>query len=227
MELGGNAPFIVFEDADLDAALDGAMAAKMRNGGEACTAANRIYVQNSVREEFTARLTERVAAMTVGPGWRDGVSLWGDHQRAAAVVGRGSVADAIDHGARVRTGDAVARRRLLLRPTVLDEILSKRRSAPPRSSGQSPRSSASIPRTRRSSWPTARRTDSWRTSTRSPWHGPSAWPAASNRDGRRQPWRHLGRGPPFGGIKHSGRIGGGSEGIEEYLDTKYITLPPN
>ncbi|MFF2107954.1 aldehyde dehydrogenase family protein, partial [Rhodococcus koreensis] len=64
MELGGNAPFVVFDDADIDAAVEGAMAAKMRNGGEACTAANRLIVANSVREEFTTKLTDRIAALT-------------------------------------------------------------------------------------------------------------------------------------------------------------------
>jgi succinate-semialdehyde dehydrogenase / glutarate-semialdehyde dehydrogenase len=68
MELGGNAPFVVFADADLDAALDGAMIAKMRNGGEACTAANRFYVEAPVAEEFGRRLAERMAALRVGPG---------------------------------------------------------------------------------------------------------------------------------------------------------------
>lgn len=68
MELGGNAPFIVFADADLDAAVDGAVIAKMRNGGEACTAANRFYVQRPILAEFTERLTQRVSAMRVGRG---------------------------------------------------------------------------------------------------------------------------------------------------------------
>jgi succinate-semialdehyde dehydrogenase/glutarate-semialdehyde dehydrogenase len=68
MELGGNAPFVVFADADLDAALDGAMIAKMRNGGEACTAANRFYVEAPVAEEFGRKLAERMAALRVGPG---------------------------------------------------------------------------------------------------------------------------------------------------------------
>jgi succinate-semialdehyde dehydrogenase / glutarate-semialdehyde dehydrogenase len=68
MELGGNAPFVVFADADLDAALDGAMIAKMRNGGEACTAANRFYVEAGVADEFSRRLGERMAALRVGPG---------------------------------------------------------------------------------------------------------------------------------------------------------------
>jgi succinate-semialdehyde dehydrogenase/glutarate-semialdehyde dehydrogenase len=68
MELGGNAPFVVFADADLDAALDGAMIAKMRNAGEACTAANRFYVEESIAADFAQRLAERMAALRVGPG---------------------------------------------------------------------------------------------------------------------------------------------------------------
>jgi succinate-semialdehyde dehydrogenase/glutarate-semialdehyde dehydrogenase len=68
MELGGNAPFLVFEDADLDAAIEGAMVAKMRNAGEACTAANRFYVSREIADEFASRLAERMAALRVGPG---------------------------------------------------------------------------------------------------------------------------------------------------------------
>ncbi|MET0525975.1 MAG: NAD-dependent succinate-semialdehyde dehydrogenase [Nocardioides sp.] len=71
MELGGNAPFLVLEDADLDAAVDGAMIAKMRNAGEACTAANRFYVHASVADEFGRRLAERMGALKVGPGTAD------------------------------------------------------------------------------------------------------------------------------------------------------------
>jgi succinate-semialdehyde dehydrogenase / glutarate-semialdehyde dehydrogenase len=68
MELGGNAPFLVFADADLDAAVEGAMIAKMRNGGEACTAANRFYVEESIADSFAAKLSEKMAALVVGPG---------------------------------------------------------------------------------------------------------------------------------------------------------------
>jgi succinate-semialdehyde dehydrogenase / glutarate-semialdehyde dehydrogenase len=68
MELGGNAPFLVFADADLDAAIEGAMVAKMRNAGEACTAANRFYVEAPVADEFTHKLADRMSAMSVGPG---------------------------------------------------------------------------------------------------------------------------------------------------------------
>src|SRR5690606_19676089 len=73
MELGGNAPFIVFDDADLEKALDGAMVAKMRNGGEACTAANRFYVQEGIMDAFATGLAERMAALKVGPGYEKGV----------------------------------------------------------------------------------------------------------------------------------------------------------
>ncbi|HEV8056098.1 MAG TPA: NAD-dependent succinate-semialdehyde dehydrogenase, partial [Nocardioidaceae bacterium] len=75
MELGGNAPFLVFDDADLDAAVDGAMLAKMRNVGEACTAANRFIVQESVAEEFSDRMAERMASLRVGRGTEDGVDV--------------------------------------------------------------------------------------------------------------------------------------------------------
>jgi succinate-semialdehyde dehydrogenase/glutarate-semialdehyde dehydrogenase len=75
MELGGNAPFVVFDDADVDAAVDGAMLAKMRNGGEACTAANRFHVANAVREEFTEKLVKRMSEVTLGNGLDSSVTL--------------------------------------------------------------------------------------------------------------------------------------------------------
>jgi succinate-semialdehyde dehydrogenase / glutarate-semialdehyde dehydrogenase len=75
MELGGNAPFLVFADADIDAAVDGAMIAKMRNGGQSCIAANRFLVQEPVADEFTAKLAEAMGAVMVGPGLEEGVEL--------------------------------------------------------------------------------------------------------------------------------------------------------
>jgi succinate-semialdehyde dehydrogenase/glutarate-semialdehyde dehydrogenase len=75
MELGGNAPFVVFEDADLDKAVDGAMIAKMRNGGEACTAANRFLVHESLAGVFTRRLAERMGALRVGHGADEGTNV--------------------------------------------------------------------------------------------------------------------------------------------------------
>ena len=75
MELGGNAPFLVFEDADVDAAVDGAMLAKMRNMGEACTAANRFLVHSSVSDEFAKKLADRMGALTLGRGQDDGTDV--------------------------------------------------------------------------------------------------------------------------------------------------------
>ena len=104
MELGGNAPFIVFEDADLDEAVAGAMAAKMRNMGEACTAANRIYVHQSIIEEFGGRLAATMAAATVGRGTQDGVTVGPLIDEAAQRKVADLVADAVGRGATVLTG---------------------------------------------------------------------------------------------------------------------------
>ncbi|OZM73760.1 NAD-dependent succinate-semialdehyde dehydrogenase [Amycolatopsis antarctica] len=104
MELGGNAPFIVFDDADLDAAIEGAMQAKMRNIGEACTAANRFYVQRGVADEFARRLTERMAGLPMGRGTEDGVVVGPLIDQAAIDKVGGLVRDATDKGAKVLTG---------------------------------------------------------------------------------------------------------------------------
>ncbi|MGI5451610.1 NAD-dependent succinate-semialdehyde dehydrogenase [Streptomyces sp. CA-249302] len=104
MELGGNASFIVFEDADLDTAVDAAMVAKMRNMGEACTAANRFFVHSSVAEEFGRRLAERMGALVVGPGTRDGVDVGPLIDRTGRAKVEELVADAVGRGARVLVG---------------------------------------------------------------------------------------------------------------------------
>jgi succinate-semialdehyde dehydrogenase/glutarate-semialdehyde dehydrogenase len=106
MELGGNAPFLVFDDADLDEAVEGAMQAKMRNIGEACTAANRIYVQRGIAEEFSRRLTERMAALPMGRGTEDGVVVGPLIDEAALEKVTTLVQDAVDRGAKVLTGGA-------------------------------------------------------------------------------------------------------------------------
>jgi succinate-semialdehyde dehydrogenase/glutarate-semialdehyde dehydrogenase len=104
MELGGNAPFVVFDDADMDKAIDGAMVAKMRNGGEACTAANRLYVQRGVADEFARRLAERMAAMKVGAG-ADANTDCGPLVNAAAVNKVAElVDDAVSRGAKILCG---------------------------------------------------------------------------------------------------------------------------
>jgi succinate-semialdehyde dehydrogenase/glutarate-semialdehyde dehydrogenase len=123
MELGGNAPFIVFDDADLDAAVEGAMVAKMRNGGEACTAANRFYVQRNIYDAFTTRFAERMAALVVGDGL-DAKTNCGPLINADATAKVVSlVADAIAKGARIVTGGTEPTRDgFFYAPTILADI---------------------------------------------------------------------------------------------------------
>jgi len=123
MELGGNAPFIVFDDADLDAALDGAMIAKMRNGGEACTAANRFYVQEGIREAFARGLAARMAAMPVGVGYDPATRCGPMINRAAVTRIAGLVDGAVGHGARLLAGGKPLQRDgFYFPPTVLDGV---------------------------------------------------------------------------------------------------------
>ncbi|MBX5127925.1 NAD-dependent succinate-semialdehyde dehydrogenase [Rhizobium lentis] len=104
LELGGNAPFIVFDDADLDAAVEGAIASKYRNAGQTCVCANRLYVQSSVYDAFAAKLAARVAGMSVGDGFQPGVEIGPliDEQGLAKVEDH--VGDALAKGAKVLTG---------------------------------------------------------------------------------------------------------------------------
>jgi succinate-semialdehyde dehydrogenase/glutarate-semialdehyde dehydrogenase len=123
MELGGNSPFIVLHDADIDVAVAGAMAAKMRNGGEACTAANRFLVHESVAEAFTDRLTEAMAAVSVAEGFAEGAQLGPLINEAAREKVERLVADAVDRGARVRTGgERLPGPGFFYPPTVLDRV---------------------------------------------------------------------------------------------------------
>lgn len=106
MELGGNAPFLVFDDADLDEAIDGAMIAKMRNGGEACTAANRFFVQRGIADEFTSRLAERMGALKMAPGLEPGTEL-GPMVNAQAIEDMQALVDgALAEGATAVVGGA-------------------------------------------------------------------------------------------------------------------------
>ena len=123
MELGGNAPFLVFEDADIEAAVEGAFLAKMRNGGEACTAANRFYVHDDVAGEFTARLADRLSSLRVGPGLDDGTDLGplvnADTRSKVASL----VESATSAGGRLVTGgEAPDRKGYFYLPTVLDNV---------------------------------------------------------------------------------------------------------
>ncbi|MFF2083240.1 NAD-dependent succinate-semialdehyde dehydrogenase [Nocardia sp. NPDC058176] len=227
MELGGNAPFIVFDDADLEAAVAGAMAAKMRNGGEACTAANRFLVHNAVREEFTAALTARIGALRVGPGYEADTDLGpliNERQRASVA---GLVADAVAGGARVRTGGhAVAGPGFFFEPTVLDEIPADARIL---------REEIFGPVAAITGFDTEDEAVAAANSTE---YGLAAYfytrdldRALRVADALESGMVGVNRGvisdpaAPFGGVKQSG-LGseGGTEGIEEYLVTKYIAL---
>ncbi|MFJ7792535.1 NAD-dependent succinate-semialdehyde dehydrogenase [Pseudomonas sp. NPDC096950] len=123
MELGGNAPFLVFDDADIDVAIEGAMLAKMRNGGEACTAANRFYVQRGIAEAFSARLAERMGQLRVGDGV-DPHTQCGPMVNAAAVEKIASlVDDACTKGARIIAGgNQPDRQGYFYNPTVLADV---------------------------------------------------------------------------------------------------------
>ena len=123
MELGGNAPYLVFDDADLDLAVDQAMIAKMRNMGESCVAANRFHVQQGVAEEFAARLAERMGALTVGRGTEATVNVGplidGVQRSKVAEL----VDNAVDHGAKVMVGgEAPDRPGYFYAPTVLQGV---------------------------------------------------------------------------------------------------------
>jgi len=123
MELGGNAPFLVFEDADLDKAVAGAMVAKMRNGGEACTSANRFLVHEAVAGEFSARLAEQIGAMKVGRGTGEGVQVGPLIDEAQRSSVRSHVEDAVAKGARVLCGgDQLDGGGYFFEPTVLTDV---------------------------------------------------------------------------------------------------------
>src|SRR5690606_25368256 len=104
MELGGNAPFIVFDDADLDAAIEGTMLAKMRNIGEACTAANRLYAHADIADEYASRLAERMGGLVVGRGTEPGVQVGPLVEKKARDGVSELVDDAVKGGATVLTG---------------------------------------------------------------------------------------------------------------------------
>ena len=123
MELGGNAPFIVFDDADIDAAVEGAMLAKMRNIGEACTAANRFYVQEGVAQEFADKFAAKMAALTVGDGLADGTDVGPLINAKAVAKVTELVDDATNRGAKVVTGGAADHGKgFFYPPTVLADL---------------------------------------------------------------------------------------------------------
>jgi succinate-semialdehyde dehydrogenase/glutarate-semialdehyde dehydrogenase len=125
LELGGNAPFIVFDDADLDAAVEGALASKYRNAGQTCVCANRLYVQDSVYDAFAAKLADRVSQLKVGAGTEAGVMIGPLIETAAIEKVKSHVADALAKGARVLLGGKPHERGgLFFEPTVLTGVTS-------------------------------------------------------------------------------------------------------
>jgi succinate-semialdehyde dehydrogenase/glutarate-semialdehyde dehydrogenase len=123
MELGGNAPFIVFEDADIDKAVEGVMVAKFRNIGQACTAANRVFVHKKVAAEFSKKVTERVAAMKIGRGTEDGVTIGPLIDEKAVASTASFVEDAVKLGGTVLTGGArVEGKGNFYQPTVISNV---------------------------------------------------------------------------------------------------------
>ena len=230
MELGGNAPFLVFADADLDAAVEGAMLAKMRNMGEACTAANRFLVHESVAEEFAARLAERMGALVVGRGTEDGVDVGPlvDAPRRAQGAASSSRTPSTT-GAEVLTGgDAAGERGYFYAPTVLADV--RPGAAPAQRGDLRPGRAdrdvrAPTPRRLRLANDTEYGLVAYvvhpRPAARAPRHrGPR------DRHGRLNQGIVSNPAAPFGGVKQSG-FGreGGVEGIEEYLETKYVGIP--
>ncbi|HEV7823023.1 MAG TPA: aldehyde dehydrogenase family protein, partial [Burkholderiales bacterium] len=123
LELGGNAPFIVFDDADIDAAVEGAMASKFRNTGQTCVCANRLYVQEGVYDKFAQKLGEKVAAMKVGNGMEDGVMQGPLIDMAAVEKVEEHITDAVGKGARIVTGGKRhAKGSTFFEPTVLADV---------------------------------------------------------------------------------------------------------
>lgn len=126
LELGGHAPFIVFDDADLDAAVSGAVASKFRNGGQTCICANRIYVQDGIHDAFVEKLVRAVSELVVGPGFDDGVAIGPLIDDRAIEKVEAHVADAVQRGARILTGGHRLTRAgqadRFYAPTVLDSV---------------------------------------------------------------------------------------------------------
>ena len=227
MELGGNAPFIVFDDADIEMAVKGAIASKYRNAGQTCVCANRILVQDGVYDAFTKRLAETAGAMKVADGFEPGAVIGPLIDMKAVEKVEAHIADAVKKGAKIVTGGKrAAQGGSFFEPTVLTDVTTEWSSPGRKPLARSPRSTASRPKTRPSRWPTTPNSVS-----------PSYF---YSRDIGRI-WRvaealeygivGINEGiisteiAPFGGMKESG-IGreGSKYGIEEFLEVKYLCM---
>jgi succinate-semialdehyde dehydrogenase/glutarate-semialdehyde dehydrogenase len=227
MELGGNAPFIVFEDADLDAAVEGAMLAKMRNVGEACTAANRFHVHESLAEEFARRIAERMGALTVGRGTEEGVDVGplideAQREKVSELVG-----DAVQRGAKVLLGGSARDGAgYFYEPTVLAAVPDDAKVLGEEIFG--PVAPIATFSTEEEAIDAANRTE----------YGLVAYVYTRDLARAFRVCERIESGmvglnqgvvsnpaAPFGGVKQSG-FGreGGFEGIDEYLETKYVAI---
>jgi succinate-semialdehyde dehydrogenase/glutarate-semialdehyde dehydrogenase len=229
MELGGNAPFLVFADADLDAAVDGAMVAKMRNVGEACTAANRFLVHESVAAHFSSRLAERMGALTVGRGTEEGVEVGPLVEAKQRDKVAELVDDAVSHGAQVACGGKPSDGPgYYYPPTVLTDVPLAARMATEEIFG--PVAPVFTFSSDEQAVAMANDTE----------FGLVAYMYTSDVsrslrviEGLETGMIGLNQGmvsnvaAPFGGVKASG-FGreGGIEGIDEYLETKYVAIKP-
>ncbi|MDX6650735.1 MAG: succinate-semialdehyde dehydrogenase / glutarate-semialdehyde dehydrogenase [Solirubrobacteraceae bacterium] len=227
MELGGNAPFLVFEDADLDAAVEGALLAKMRNIGEACTSANRFHVAEGVAEEFTSKLAERMGSLKLGRGTEEDVKvgpLIDDTQREKV---HELVQDAVSKGARAIVGGRIPDGTgYFYEPTVLADVPDDARVLKEEIFG---------PVAPVKPFAGEEEAIRWANDTE---YGLVAYVYTRDLgrafrviEGLETGMVGLNQGmvsnaaAPFGGVKHSG-FGreGGPEGIEEYLETKYVAM---
>ncbi|MGB3257872.1 MAG: NAD-dependent succinate-semialdehyde dehydrogenase [Ornithinimicrobium sp.] len=227
MELGGNAPFVVFEDADLDEAVAGCMQAKMRNMGEACTAANRIYVQAGVLEAFADKLTAKMSALEVGDGTKDSSQVGPLIDSKAQDTVDSLVRDAVDVGARVHTGgERPDGPGYYYPPTVLTGVSPSARMAREEIFGPVAGLMSFVTEAEAVAMANDTEyglvayvfTNDLRRALRVA-EGIDAGMVGLNQGVVSNPYA------PFGGVKESG-LGreGGSLGIEEYLETKYIGI---
>ncbi|GAB7068451.1 NAD-dependent succinate-semialdehyde dehydrogenase [Mycobacterium hodleri] len=227
MELGGNAPFVVFDDADVDAAVEGALLAKMRNGGEACTASNRFHVANAVRAEFTEKLVKRMSEFTLGNGLEESSKLGPLISAKQVATVEDLVSDAVSKGATVAVGGVAPEGPGHFYPaTVLSEVPATARIFKEEVFG--PVAPVIGFDTEEEGIAAANATE----------YGLAAYIYTQGLDRALRVAEAIEAGmvgvnrgvisdpaAPFGGVKESG-FGreGGTEGIEEYLDTKYIAL---
>ena len=225
LELGGNAPFIVFDDADLDVAVAAALVCKFRNSGQTCISANRMLVQAGIYDAFLERFTAAVDELVVADGFTDGVQVGPLIDEPALEKVEAHVADALERGAELVTGGERLEGQFF-RPSILTGVTPAMRMSARRRSARSPRSRASRPRRRRSGSPTRPRTGSPRTTSPpiSPARGAWARRSSTGSSGVNTGLIST-EVAPFGGVKESG-IGreGSSYGVDDWVELKYWAI---